>query len=43
MPPVSISREVLRDIRPASTRVEGRAPVSPGMLVAIEAEAYVDN
>lgn len=33
--------EVFRDIRPASTLVEIRALVDPGMLVEIEADAYV--
>lgn len=34
--------EVFRDIRPVSTMVEVRALVDPGMLVEIEADAYVD-
>ena len=33
--------EVFRDIRPASTMVEVKALVDPGMLVEIEADAYV--
>jgi enamine deaminase RidA (YjgF/YER057c/UK114 family) len=34
--------EVFRDIRPASTMVEVKALVDPGMLIEIEADAYVD-
>lgn len=35
--------EVFRDIRPASTMVEVRALVDPGMLIEIEADAYVES
>ena len=34
--------EVFRDIRPASTMVEVKALVDPGMLIEIEADAYVE-
>ena len=34
--------EIFRDIRPASTMVEVKALVDPGMLIEIEADAYVD-
>ena len=34
--------EVFRDIRPASTMVEVKALVEPGMLIEIEADAYVE-
>jgi len=35
--------EVFRDIRPAATMVEVKALVNPGMLIEIEADAYVDT
>ena len=34
--------EVFRDIRPAATMVEIKALVSPGMVIEIEADAYVE-
>lgn len=35
--------EVFRDIRPASTMVEVKALVDPGMLIEVEADAYVED
>ena len=35
--------EVFRDIRPAATMVEVKALVSPGMVIEIEADAYVES
>ena len=35
--------EVFRDIRPAATMVEIKALVSPGMVIEIEADAYVES
>ena len=34
--------EVFRDIRPAATMVEIKALVSPGMVIEIEADAYLE-